>query len=197
VTLGTPAAVNADDENGNEKMLWFPCQDIFQEVVSRGFRREYRRHYSSQQSKFALDGITFYVDFKDAHDILVSTGVSNLVQNWNDKASNSNATGSSSSNSSGFSFDHDISSSSSSSFAPVSSNHTWSKEYKMMLCRVVCGESEVSSGPQHRPTCKVANKHIVFETIVDKRIDPTVYVANNDFQCYPDFVITYQVQIPL
>lgn len=65
---------------------------------------------------------------------------------------------------------------------------------KIFICRVVVGKYT-----RGEKTMKVAppldvdkNKHLLFDTLVNDHINPTIYVVMSDSQAYPEYLVTFR-----
>lgn len=63
----------------------------------------------------------------------------------------------------------------------------------MYLARVLVGEYTVGQqGLLAPPPKDINDPTVVYDTVVDQDPNPNVFVAFYDWQCYPDFLITFQ-----
>ena len=62
----------------------------------------------------------------------------------------------------------------------------------MYLARVLAGEYTEGRQGMITPPPKGSDATDVYDTVVDNRTDPTIFVVFYDNQCYPDYLITFK-----
>ena len=62
----------------------------------------------------------------------------------------------------------------------------------MYLARVLAGEYTEGRQKMITPPPKGSDATDVYDTVVDNRTDPTIFVVFYDNQCYPDYLITFK-----
>ena len=62
----------------------------------------------------------------------------------------------------------------------------------MYLARVLAGEYTKGRQGMITPPPKGSDATDVYDTVVDNRTDPTIFVVFYDNQCYPDYLITFK-----
>ena len=65
---------------------------------------------------------------------------------------------------------------------------------RIFICQVAVGkftkgEKTMKIAP---PLDASKNKHLLFDTLVDDPVKPTIYVAMSDSQAYPEYLITFR-----
>ena len=65
---------------------------------------------------------------------------------------------------------------------------------RMFICRVVVGKYTKGEKTMKVPPALDANKnkHLLFDTLVNDPINPTIYVVMSDSQAYPEYLVTFR-----
>jgi len=63
----------------------------------------------------------------------------------------------------------------------------------MFVCNVLIGQytqgnSSMKTAPQLNPS-----SNLLYDSLVDRMQDPTIFVAMTDSQAYPEYLITYKI----
>ena len=65
--------------------------------------------------------------------------------------------------------------------------------YRMFLCKVLCGESEKGRNDiklQNWP--KKWDNELIYDSLVDSKRNPTIYVIHDDIRAYPMYIIHFK-----
>ncbi len=65
----------------------------------------------------------------------------------------------------------------------------------MFACRVICGESYVGNDSYSLKSWpkKDGGTGLIYDTLVDSKMNPSIFVIHDDVRAYPMFVITFHV----
>lgn len=67
--------------------------------------------------------------------------------------------------------------------------------FRLLLCRVVVGDWCKGNPEQLAPDTKPGHKDLLFDSTVDRDVDPRIFVIYHDSQVYPEYAVTLATSI--
>ena len=81
--------------------------------------------------------------------------------------------------------------------AGYSAKDTYSKpdnngEKRMYLCRVLTGDYTLGKKEMASPPSKSSNPNVIYDSVVDNKDNPQMFIVFQDGHAYPEYLITFK-----